>query len=114
MDVMTQRQKEALWKLRRWNLVRGAGCPKANLNEQVLNELMTQRWAECDPSRPLVYVTNAGLEAVKVAEAPLRRDYTCEGCGTFVEVNPGYDPETKIHYIEVVSCCPTCGSVTDL
>ena len=79
---MQQRHKELLWMLRRWNLVKGQGCPSHLFREEVYQELAQQGWVERDDEYvyiknkglergdEYVYITNKGLEDVKKAEEP--------------------------------------------
>lgn len=64
---MNQTHKELLWLLRRWNLVKGQPCPNELFNDEVYVDLAQYGWVERDDKG--VYITNAGLEAVKEAEA---------------------------------------------
>lgn len=70
---MTDKQKEALWKLRRFNLVKGEACRvdtgvfDGNLSPVVAQGLVVKGWAERGVDSKL-FITNVGLDALKQAE----------------------------------------------
>jgi hypothetical protein len=70
---MTDTQKEALWKLRRFNLVKGEACmvnigaPDGNLSPVIASELVAKGWAERGVDSKL-FITNKGLEELKQVE----------------------------------------------
>jgi hypothetical protein len=58
--------RQILQILRRFNLVQGKPCPHSLINAETYQELDQYGWVERDERG--VYISNAGLEALKQAE----------------------------------------------
>jgi hypothetical protein len=75
-------QRELLQTLRRFNLVKGEGCPRTIINNEAYADLDQHGWVERDADG-FVYITNKGLEALKRAEEiffPVRNVKRCDYC----------------------------------